>query len=120
MTFHLVLDATAVAAYATGSIHVGEVLAEAADDHGRVAVPFDTLILACADGCEAAAVKPLVALRHVEVVNNRWSWQKLGVAAHLLGGVDRAWAALLADSGEAAFILTAEPEVYGGLDTIGI
>ena len=32
MTFRLVLDATAVAAYATGNINVGEVLAEVADE----------------------------------------------------------------------------------------
>ncbi len=122
MKYHLVLDATAVAVYAAGSISVGEVLAEAADEPGAlVAVPFHTLVQACARGVSADAVRPLTTLGHVDVIRDcPWSWRILGVAGHLLGGVDRAWAALLAEAGEVAFVLTADPDAYGGIETIGI
>lgn len=122
MTYSLVLDASAVTAYTTGSIHVGEVLAEAADDrHTMVALPYPALVLAVAAGADAAAATPLTRLGHVEIVDDwLWGWHRLGAATSLLGTLDRAWAALMVDDAHAGLVLTADPDAYGGLDTIGI
>jgi hypothetical protein len=49
-------------------------------------------------------------------------WRRVAAASSLLGGLGRACAALLVVvSGEAGYVMTAEPEAYGeGIETIGI
>lgn len=126
MTYRLVFDLTAVAAFAAGSIHVGEILAEVADewvDVGGpgVAVPLPALAEAARTGVDVAALDRLVALKPVRVTApDPDDWRRIANGTDLLGSLDRACAALDQATGRAEMILTAEPEVYGGLDTIGI
>lgn len=120
--FRLVLDASAVTAYAAGSIHLGEVLAEAADERGTlIALPYPALVLAVAGGADGHAITPLPHLPHVEIVDE-WDrgWHRMGAATALLGTLDRAWAALMIDDGRAELVLTADPDAYGGIETIQI
>ncbi len=132
MTYRLVLDATAVAAYAAESIHVGEVLAEAGDEYRPsdpddggtgplVCVPVAAVIAAVLAGADHDRVAVLLGLPHVSAAALLpGDWRRIANGADLLGSLDRACAALDQATGRAGMILTAEPDVYGGLDTIRI
>ncbi len=132
MTYHLVLDATAVAAYAAESIHVGEVLAEVGDEYRPsdpgdggtgplVCVPVPAAIVAALYVADQDRIDILLGLPYVVGTPIlAGGWRRAVTATQLLGSLDRACAALAVDSSRAGMILTAEPEVYGGLDTIGI
>ncbi len=122
MKYHLALDATAVAAYAAGSIHVGEVLAEAADDTaGHVAVPVAALLRAHVEGADPGRLDLLCRLPHVEVLPvDVDGWRRTAAATKLLIGLDRACAALLVVDGQAGFVVTADQDGYGGIETIQI
>jgi hypothetical protein len=76
VTFRLVLDATAVAAYARESIHVGEVLAEVADEYRPgdpdddgtgplVALPVAAMVAAAVGGADQDRVDVLLGLPYV-------------------------------------------------------
>ncbi len=126
MTYRLVFDATAVAAFAAESIHVGEILAEVTDewsggDGPQVAVPLPALAEAARTGVDLGALDRLVGIKPVCVtVPDPAGWRHIANATDLLGSLDRACAALDQARGRADLILTADPDVYGGLDTIAI
>lgn len=132
MTFRLVLDATAVAAYAARSIHVGEVLAEVCDEYvpndsvdggtgPLVAVPVAAALRAAVNGADPDRIDVLLGLPYVTCAAlPAHDWRRVANATRLLVGLDRACAALQQAHGRADLILTADPDVYGGLDTIGI
>ncbi len=126
MIYRLVFDATAVAAFAAESIHVGEILAEvtdewSGDDGPQVAVPLPALAEAARTGVGMGALDRLVGIKPVRVtVPDPNDWRRIANGADLLGGLDRACAALDQAQGRAEMILTADPDAYGGLDTIAI
>jgi hypothetical protein len=111
----IILDTSAVVAYAAGSIHVGEVMAEVTDESAAFAVPLPCLIEA------ARTVSPdrlpgvylLEAHRHAVIVPDRAvRWRTIAGLARVLGRADLA-AALLAAQDHTAHILTTEPGAYG-------
>jgi hypothetical protein len=122
VTWRLTLDATAVTAYATGSVHVGELLAEISDEHGpRIAVPTAALITAQVEDADPDRLWLLVGLKPVDVLPLAGDdWHRHATTTRLLGGLDRACAALLHADGRVDYVLTAVPDVYSGIDTIAI
>jgi hypothetical protein len=108
----LVLDTSAIKAFAAGSIDVGEPIAEVHSDGGRVVVPVVCLIEAARQvgddmphvlvdnpACEVAAL-----------IEELWAAVTAGV--RILGRLDLAVALLTATMGD-GYVLTAEPESYG-------
>lgn len=125
MRFRAVLDSSAVRAYADGSEHVGEVLREFADEEISFAVPVASLVEARAAAATGAAVRKLdvlVGLKFAVVLPlDSGDWAAVGAATGLLGGLGRACAALLVVHGQAGYVVTAEPEVYGdGIEAIAV
>jgi hypothetical protein len=121
--FRAVLDASAITAYAAGSEHVGEVLREIADERMPVALPVAALIEArtIIPDSDAALLDVLASLPHTAVLPlEADNWQRTAAAVCLLGGLGRACAALLVTRGIAGYVMTAEPDVYGGIETIPI
>jgi hypothetical protein len=125
LRFRAVLDPSAVLAYADGSEHVGEVLREFADEEISFAIPVACLAEARAAAATGVAVRKLdvlVGLKFAIVLPlDSGDWASVGAAAGLLGGLGRACAALLVVHGQAGYVVTAEPEVYGeGVETIPV
>ncbi len=123
--YRLVLDTSAVAAYAAGSEHLGEVLSEVADEPGAlVALPLVALVEAHATLKDPATLDILVGLPHLHVLplddTAVADWRRYANATLLLGGLDRACAALLVAYGRAQLVATADPDGYPGIDTVGI
>lgn len=120
----VVLDASAVAAYAGESIAVGELIIEVGDEGARVGVPVVCLVEAyrrIPDG-QRGRVALLVSHPAVVVVGaDSGDWQALAEETCGLGRVDLA-AALLLSIDSAAYVLTADPDAYGdkGLPVIPI
>lgn len=115
----LVLDTTAITAYAHGSVPVGELVAEVTDEHGAFAVPVLCLVEAGAvlDMDDWATVD--VLLRHPQCVLVDWpgGWRDVSATARSLGSVGRAVAVLWAVARD-AYLVTAEPGVYGDADFV--
>jgi hypothetical protein len=108
----LVLDTSAIKAFAAGSVDVGEPIVEVHADGGRVVIPIVCLIEAARHvgddmprllvdhpACEAL---PLTA----EL------WPAVTAGVRILGRLDLAFALLVATTGN-GYVLTAEPEAYG-------
>jgi hypothetical protein len=110
-----ILDTTAVLAHAAGSIHVGEVIAEVADEEATFGIPLPCLIEAArrADRDHISGVYLLEANRYGAIVPDRLErWRTIAGLARVLGRADLA-AALLNAQDHGAYILTAEPDTYG-------
>lgn len=123
--YRLVLDTSAVAAYAAGSLNLGEVLSEIADEPGAlVAVPLVALVEAHAAVKDPAPLEVLVGLPYVyvqpldEVAVG--DWRRYANTTLVLGGLDRACAALMVVYGRAQFVATVDPDGYPGIETVGI
>jgi hypothetical protein len=111
----LVLDSTAVADYAGGSVAVGELIVEVADEQARVAVPLACLVEAYRRVREEqlSAVTLLVEHPAVDVVEaDPGDWVALGGLARDLGSADAAGALLLALDCD-GYVVTAAPDRYG-------
>jgi len=113
-----VLDASAVVAYANGSISVGEIIVELDEEDGLFAVPAVCLIGAAQTAADAqltlltrhpaCRVLPLTAQ----------DWPPLANAVRIFGRLDLA-AALYAARRANGYVLTAEPDSYGdGSDAV--
>jgi hypothetical protein len=108
----LVLDTSAIAAFAPGSVNVGEPITEVYSEGGRVVVPVVCLVeAACRVGEDmprllvdnpACEVEPLAGDR----------WAVVAAGTRVLGRLDLASAFLAATVGR-GYVLTAEPDVYG-------
>ncbi len=107
----LVLDTSAITAFAVGSIDVGEPIAEVHSDGGRVVVPVVCLIEAARQvgddmprllidnpACEVAPLTEEL-------------WAAVTAGVRILGRLDLAMALLAATTGN-GYVLTAEPESY--------
>ena len=114
-----VLDATAIAAYARHDVNLGELLTEITDDGYAFAVPELCLVEAAAAADPDTWPMLDLLLRHSHCVRLPYGddWRDLAMAARALGGVARA-AAMLAAVDHQAYLLTAEPEAFGGDDGV--
>jgi hypothetical protein len=98
-TIRLVLDSSAVAGWLSGSIAVGELIAEIDDEHGAVILPLPCLVEAA---YSTGMLQPelLNALINHEAVfllaDNPEHWVELAALRSLVDGQDRASAAMQA------------------------
>ena len=111
----LVLDTSAVLAYAGGSIDLGETIAEVVDEGGR----FGTSVVSLAEAvrvvdAEASAGVPLLTRhpRFTVLPANGEDWDRLGYWAKVLGRVDRAAAVLEVLDRPDGYLVTAEAGGY--------
>jgi len=110
----LVLDTSAIKAFAAGSVDVGEPIAEVHADGGRVVVPVVCLIEAAG---QVGDDMPRVLVDHpacdvLPLTVELWSAVTAGV--RILGRLDLAVSLLAATMGN-GYVLTAEPEAYGDI-----
>jgi hypothetical protein len=123
VTHRVILDASAIGAFAHASIHVGEVLAEIADESGAtIGLPVEALTVAYATERDTARLDMLVKRPHVEVIPaaDVEEWRRTAAAMRLLGTYDRAVAALLVVDGHGLYVMTCDPGVYGGVPTLQV
>jgi hypothetical protein len=110
----LVLDTSAILAYARSSIHVGETLTEVAADGGVTALPVLCLAEAWVKAQQAGLVEVLARHTDTRVVTSTKDWRKLSALYEVIGRHAEACAAQAAIDREVG-VLTAKPERYGGL-----
>jgi hypothetical protein len=111
MRVHVVLDTSAVVAYAAGSEHVGEPLTQVAENEGAFTAPL-TVLAAAAAQVDRAWVDLLTKHPAFEPVDTDWTrWASLAATLGLVGRLDAAEALLVALDCDCD-ILTAEPELY--------
>jgi hypothetical protein len=113
---HLVLDTSAVLAYVAGSIDVGELIAEVADEGRWVGVPAPCLV----DAFRRSHLDDLAALRvltrHPRCVVLPMlaeDWEPVAQRARALDRVDLALC-LVEALERGGYVATAEPDAYGG------
>lgn len=109
-----VLDATAIVAYAGGTVSVGEIIAEIADEQVGFAVP-DLCVIEAATAVDTDLWSGIeLLLGHSQCVRLGLStdWRDVAAVARALGATGRA-VAMLAAVDHHAYLLTAEPDAYG-------
>jgi hypothetical protein len=111
----LVLDTSAVLAYAAGSIDLGETIAEVVDEGGR----FAASAVCLAEGIrliedDRALGVPLLTRhpRFVPLPVLAEDWDRLGYWARELGRIDRATAVVEVLDRPDGYLVTAEPRQY--------
>jgi hypothetical protein len=115
----LVLDTTAILAYAETSIHVGETIAEVLDEGGRFGLPVYCLAEASRRVPDKQADGVTLLTRHPQcevLTTYAEDWTLLAAFTRALGRVDLAVALLEATDRPAGYILSGEPEAYGDDD----
>ena len=115
----LVLDTSAIKAFAAGSVDVGEPIAEVHADGGRVVIPIVCLIEAAR---HVGDDMPRVLVDHPACEVAPFTvelWPAAIAGIRILGRLDLAVALLVATMGN-GYVLTAEPEAYGdiGVDSV--
>jgi hypothetical protein len=111
---HLVLDTSAVLAYARGSEHVGETLTQVVENGVSFSVPLCVLATAAAR-VGPTPVDLLTTHPAFGPSDSAWTrWPALGAALGLVGRLDAAEALLVALDVHCD-VLTAEPDVYAAL-----
>jgi hypothetical protein len=118
-----VLDTSAIRAYSTGSIAVGELIGEFSDEGVRFGIPALCLIEAATDTDDHAAAILAVLTEHPDaewLPLDHHDWLRVAAGAHLLGSVARACAALPVVHRQADYLVTAEPHNYPGIRTIDL
>lgn len=112
MTVRLILDTSAVVAYAHGSKHVGETIREVHLNGAEFGLPVACLASAAVDlqWLDLIAAHPAA----VVLTTPAGDWRSLVATADLLGTVDAASAVLAAWDADCD-VLTGEPAMYGPL-----
>jgi hypothetical protein len=111
----LVLDTSAAVEFSRGSIHVGEVLSEIADEQAVAVLPLACLVEAAHDAADMARLEILASHQAVIVLPAEPDrWRALAATYDVVGGQDAACAALTALDAN-AWILTRDPGRYAGL-----
>ncbi|MDM4720370.1 hypothetical protein QTQ03_12585 [Micromonospora sp. WMMA1363] len=112
----IVLDASAIVAFTRGSIDVGEVIAEVADEEGaQIGLPVLCLaeayrVSAGSDRLDLLVNRPAALILSPDPED----WRPLAVTCDTVGRLDAASAVLIAiDLG--CDVLTAQPGLYAGL-----
>ncbi len=110
----LILDTSAVVAFAAGSVDVGEPIVEVHDEGGRVLLPVVCLIEAARQvGDEMPALLADHPACEVLSLAARL-WPAVTAGFRVLGRLDLSVALLAATMGN-GYVLTSEPESYGDL-----
>ena len=115
----LVLDTSAIMAYAAASIHVGETIAEVVDEGGRIGAPAVCLAEAARLIGEHLLAGVTLLTRHpacVVLPTLAEDWQALAAWTRVLGRVDLAVALVEAADRPAGYVLSTERAAYGGDD----
>lgn len=111
----LILDTSAVLAYAHGSDHVGEALQEVADESAVAAVPVVCLAEAYPLLADRERWRILAGHPHVIVLDAAaGESEELGSMCCLVEGVPAACAALAALDAD-CWVLTSRPDMYAGV-----
>jgi len=111
----IILDASAILAFCRESIHVGEVIAELADEDCCFGVPVMCLAEASRAAADGDRLDLLVNHPAAVVLTvDPSSWRALAVVYDTVGRLDAA-AALLAAVDNEGYVLTGQPGLYAGL-----
>ena len=110
----LILDTSAILAFARGSVDVGETLREVGDD-SLAGLPALCLAEARTIVHDVDLFDLLVAHPATTVVSTSSDWWALGMGLGIVGPLPATTAAQAAHDGQCA-LLTAVPRLYGGLD----
>jgi hypothetical protein len=121
----LVLDTTAILAYAGASIHVGETIAEVVDEGGQFGVPTICLAEASRLIPDKLAEGINLLVRHTQCVvlsALAEDWTALVAWTRIVGRVDLAAALIEATDRSACWVISGEAELYGDdrMPVIGI
>lgn len=119
MPIRVVLDTTAMIKYGSGNVAVGEIIAELSEEEVGFAVP-DVCLIDAARQLDADDWPALgLLLTHPQCVRLELppNWRDVAAAAQMLGTTGRA-VAMLASVDHRAYLLTAEPEAFGGDDAL--
>lgn len=112
----LILDTSAVLSFVRSSMHVGEVIAEVADERGVVAIPVSCLVEAAQHAVDDDQLTLLVEHPDTLVlVEDAENWRALAALVPVTGGYAPACAALAAIDFE-RWVLSARPELYAGVN----
>lgn len=119
--FRIVLDASALVEYSRSSIHVGEILAEIADEPDALAIiPLPCLVEAAHQLGDNSHLQVLTGLPSTVVLApDADHWLEFAAAYDIVGSPDAAHAALLALDAEVP-VLTRHPGIYAGMDDGGL
>jgi hypothetical protein len=115
----LVLDTSAIVAYAAASIHVGETIAEVVEEGGRIGAPAVCLAEAARRLDDSLVVGVTLLTQHPSCVvlpTLAEDWMALAAWTRMLGRVDLAVAIVEATDRPAGYVLSAEREAYGDDD----
>jgi hypothetical protein len=118
----IVLDTTAITAYAGSSIAVGEAITLAGEENALVALPIVCLAEAYrrVPDDQLPTISLLAGHPSIVVVDTEpEDWQALAGLARDLGRVDAAAALLLAVDAD-GYVLTGEPDAYGKFDELPV
>lgn len=112
----VVLDTSAIVAFTWERLHVGEVIAEVADEGGAVGLPTLCLTEAVAHSVsDRDRLNLLVAHPACEVIEHEpLQWHGLAELYRAVGRLDAATAALIAATYR-CHLLSAVPQLYAGL-----
>lgn len=111
---HIVLDASAIAAFVRGSISVGETITLVADAGAAIGLPVLSLATAKLHVADDHLIDFLVGLDTTEVLATTTQWRALAAATSDVGRLDAADAALATIDCHAD-LLTGETGLYAGL-----
>jgi hypothetical protein len=118
----IVLDSSAMLAYAATSISVGETIAEVADEGCRFGLPMVCLAEASRLMSEEQVAALLLLVRHPSAVVTSTpvaDWEVLAEWTRGLGRVDLA-SALAEAIAHNGYVLTGEPATYGDIDELPV
>lgn len=111
---HLVLDTSAVLAYARGDANVGEPLTQVAENGAAFTVPMSVLATA-ATQADASWMSLLTKHAAFEPIKLEWEqWPALSATLGMVQHLDTAEALLLALRANCE-VLTAEPDLYAAM-----
>jgi hypothetical protein len=121
-SIRIVLDTTAIVAYAGTSLAVGETITEVGDEGAYVGLPVACLAEAYRRVTEDQLVGISLLVEHPSVLvvdTDPADWLALAGLARDLDRVDAAAALLLAVDSD-GYVLTGEPTVYGNPDEMPV
>lgn len=112
----LILDTSAVLSFVRSSIHVGEVIAEAADEHRVTAIPLPCLVEAAQTAVDQDRLEVLAGHPDTVVLaEDPENWRALASLLAVTGEYPAACAVLAAIDVE-RWVLSARPQLYAGVN----